>query len=444
MIKQSKIKKFFKNKKTIVAIVVLLALVFVSQSLVLAYSNKIIPKTFVGNQAIGGMSADRARQLVFSNINQVNSISIVVDNGESQVITAPELGIQYDVDKTVDEAFSLGKKNSWFAQVAIHFKSLFLANKINPILIIDQEKLQKTLTDKIYKKYESDAQEVDLDIKQGVVSIIPGAAGLILDKAELESSIINRFQKFSQDTISLKRSPFEPKFTADDAKFAQQQAQNIISSNLVLTVNDQEYVVEPSQLGGWIKVAAVDKKDVLFDKAIKAGAIKAGELLLVDIEANKVATYVENLAKENINKEAKNSKVRFNEGKVEVFEPSANGIKVKEMATVEAIVEALREKSFSKNSAVIAIAYEQLEPKINENSLSNAGIKELIGRATTNYSTSPANRKHNISQGATSITGTILAPGEEFSAVESLGDVSAATGYLPELVISNNELERHR
>ena len=413
-----------------------------AEGLVLAYQNKILPKTSVGGQMVGGMSADMARKVLSEKMGEVQSVSVQVDESAIIAISKPELGVVYDLDKTTNEAFSLGKTGSWFRQVWLHFKSLFVGNKLHPALVVDEVVMQKSLTDKIYKQNESAAQEVDIKITQGQVSVVPGASGLVLDKELLKQSIFNRFQTFSQELISLKRSPFAPKFTVEDATFAKQQAERIISTNLVLSFKDEEFVVESAQLGGFIKVITVDKKDVLYDKAIKAGASKSNELLLVDIDAQKITTYVENLAKENINKDSSNAKVRFANNKVEVFEPSAKGIKVNNTATIEAITENLRERSLTGKDAKVAITYEEIEPKINENSLANAGIKELIGRAATSYRTSPTNRKHNIAQGAKSITGTILAPGEEFSAVEALGDVSAATGYLPELVISNNELER--
>ncbi|MBU4332454.1 VanW family protein, partial [Patescibacteria group bacterium] len=52
---------------------------------------------------------------------------------------------------------------------------------------------------------------------------------------------------------------------------------------------------------------------------------------------------------------------------------------------------------------------------------------------------SPTNRRHNIGVGANKLNGLLIAPDEEFSLVQTLGEVNAATGYLPELVIKGNE-----
>ncbi len=442
MRKRLKNKRILKNKKIIAVIIFLVVFFGFSQGLMMVYQNKIMPRTFVGGQKIGGMSANKAREIISFQASQVSDIKIQVENSEVISISKQELGVQYDIEETVKQAFSLGKTGNWFSQILLHAKSLFVANKIDPVLVVDEELLNLVLNEKVYKEHESAAQEVDLDITQGVVTIIPGESGLVLDKSNLEQQIEQRFTNFSNELIVVKRNPFAPKFEVEDAQFAKTQAEKIIQSNLVLTYKDAEFVIESAQLGGWVKTKAINKKDVLFNKAIKAGAVNKKELLLADIDNEQVATYVKALATENINKEPKNAKVRFAGDKVEVFEPSSNGVTVKEMETVEAIIDTLREKSFSHNDNKVAVTFEEIEPKINEGSLADSGIKELIGRAATDYATSPSNRKHNIAQGVKSISGTILAPNEEFSAVEALGDVSAATGYLPELVISNNELER--
>jgi len=94
------------------------------------------------------------------------------------------------------------------------------------------------------------------------------------------------------------------------------------------------------------------------------------------------------------------------------------------------------------NAYVKALAGEiNKDPEINSGMIGTLGIKELIGKAATDYSTSPENRKHNISVGANFLSGIIVKNGEEFSALKYLGNVDASQGYLPELVIQDNKLE---
>lgn len=63
------------------------------------------------------------------------------------------------------------------------------------------------------------------------------------------------------------------------------------------------------------------------------------------------------------------------------------------------------------------------------------GINELVGVGESNFSGSHNNRIVNITVGAAKYDGLIIQPGEEFSFNKNLGDVDAAHGFLPELVI---------
>jgi len=78
--------------------------------------------------------------------------------------------------------------------------------------------------------------------------------------------------------------------------------------------------------------------------------------------------------------------------------------------------------------------YEVL-PKVTTEGANNLGIKELIGRGSSNFVGSIQNRIHNISLAAKTLNGLLVTPNEEFSFNNALGDVSAKTGYKPAYVI---------
>ncbi len=63
------------------------------------------------------------------------------------------------------------------------------------------------------------------------------------------------------------------------------------------------------------------------------------------------------------------------------------------------------------------------------------GIDELVAVGESDFTGSPRNRVHNVTVGADKFDGIIVAPNEEFSFNENLGDVDGEHGFLPELVI---------
>jgi len=86
----------------------------------------------------------------------------------------------------------------------------------------------------------------------------------------------------------------------------------------------------------------------------------------------------------------------------------------------------------------IDLALEVTKPMVSNDTIDNLGIKELIGKGTTNFKKSPANRITNITVGSAIFNGALVKPGEVFSTTKTLGSVSAEKGFLPELVIKED------
>jgi vancomycin resistance protein YoaR len=63
---------------------------------------------------------------------------------------------------------------------------------------------------------------------------------------------------------------------------------------------------------------------------------------------------------------------------------------------------------------------------------------DVLARGESSFAGSPRNRIHNIKVATSKYDGLVLMAGEEFSFNQYLGNVDAANGYLPELVIKEN------
>lgn len=72
---------------------------------------------------------------------------------------------------------------------------------------------------------------------------------------------------------------------------------------------------------------------------------------------------------------------------------------------------------------------------INDPSLKEMGIKEVVTVGESNFAGSPLARRHNIAVGLSKFNGHIIPQGEVFSFNQVLGPVDASTGYKKELVI---------
>lgn len=72
-------------------------------------------------------------------------------------------------------------------------------------------------------------------------------------------------------------------------------------------------------------------------------------------------------------------------------------------------------------------------------SLKALGVTDLVGVGYSDFSGSPSNRIHNITEGINQFNGVLIQKDEEFSFMEHLSPVDAEHGFLPELVIKGDE-----
>ncbi len=124
-------------------------------------------------------------------------------------------------------------------------------------------------------------------------------------------------------------------------------------------------------------------------------------------------------------------------GKIIIATPEQTGQTLKKSESHDLLLRALR--SSSSPNIRIHLPTNVTQPKISGSDRERLGLHELVGEGHTSFSGSPKNRIYNIKRALQQFENVLIAPGEEFSFVDYLGEVDGEHGYLPELVIKNNE-----
>ncbi len=135
-----------------------------------------------------------------------------------------------------------------------------------------------------------------------------------------------------------------------------------------------------------------------------------------------------------------NAKFQFNPEtkKLTVIEDHAHGtvVDIRKSAHTIATILTKPQDQWPKS---IELSVMKDDTAITAQNVHTIGIKEKIGTGKSNFAGSPRNRIYNIGHAVKKFHGVLIAPDEEFSFVETLGDVDKSTGYKEELVIKNNE-----
>jgi len=160
----------------------------------------------------------------------------------------------------------------------------------------------------------------------------------------------------------------------------------------------------------------------------------SGSTTQLQLRPGAIYNYLNVYVSPKVNKLGQQSRFKSVDGNLHLISPGSKGTIVDGDKTSLAIRSALLA---GRSSAVVS--FKEQRPSIfSAGDFTKLSFPDLLARGETNFAGSPANRVHNIKVGTQRFDGLVIMPNEEFSFNNYLGEVTAANGYLPELVIKDN------
>lgn len=161
---------------------------------------------------------------------------------------------------------------------------------------------------------------------------------------------------------------------------------------------------------------------------------------IITMKTEVIDDELQNLASA-INVEPEDALFEFRENKVVSFRPSKSGKALDTDEAKKRILESIISYSLQEDlqspTITIELPVRIIQPKITTENSNNYGIKELLGKGTSTFRGSIPGRKHNVNLASIKMSGHLIAPGTEFSFNDTLGDVSASTGFQPAYIIKS-------
>lgn len=392
------------------------------------YANKVLPNQYLGSENLGGKNKASLSDEIKTKTDQIANSTITLtdsDQNKEYKINLVEIGLNYDSDGTTQELWSPGHSRNVFQAILEEIRAIFVKTKHYAVFSLNEESLEKKVS-QIATELDQPEKDYSIIYKNSQFELTPERAdGKKIDQVAVVNKVKNEIQNAKVENFSFALQVFHPQVDSTKAQAELDKANKIISAgNLTLKYDGQDFKVDIDTIGGFIS-SKTNKDDL--------------DLILNEDRTRK---YVQSLAT-GINVDSINAKLTIVNGKVTVFQNSVEGRTLDETQTVSDIGNALFSRIQSDTASIdpntINLKVATKKPDVSNSDINSLGISELVGTATTSFANSPANRIHNIQIGASTINGTLLGPGEEFSTLARLGTVDSSTGYLEELVIKDNK-----
>jgi vancomycin resistance protein YoaR len=401
------------------------------------YRDRVYPGVSVSNLNLGGKTLDQARETLSGETKKIETAGLVFQTGAKQVNIAATVAsfdadlsypaIAFDIEETLKNIFADRLNNSF---------TYYLLTKLQPkknkqVKInysLDEEKIKTQLL-AAFPELEIAASNAyfSLDgpsVKNDRLKSNPEKLGKEINYDQLFAEIRINLDRLRNAPLLIKTRTKYPEVRQSDLTGLEAEAKRIIGQdNLLLkftepgeaSSTEKIWTIKPERLITW--VSAQKNKNELS--------------LILDLE--KIKQYLRLNAAPEIDREAIMPRFEIKNGKVINWQTGTNGRRI---ALEENAAKISQEFLNGQKEIFLIIKEIRVETSNTNNDLD---IKEIIGTGHSNFSGSPENRRKNIRVGAAAVHGILIKPDEEFSLVKTLGEISAETGYFPELVIKGNK-----
>lgn len=413
-------------------IVLIAGAVFCGYTFQKKYDNKIYPHVYIDDLNLGGNSFEEARTKIGEKINTINQKGIEFSYDNQKTSITPSFSfkdtdfaypiITFDADATAKQAFLTGRDNNKLNNFFTIIKSFIFKKQIPLSFEMDQEKIREILSD-YFKKSEILASDATLQFAKDIEGkinffIAQESYGKVIDYETGINTLKENLNNLNFSPITLHSRSAYPQIYKSECLNIETEAEKIISqAPLTLKKGEDEWKMEAEGIANWFEINKID------------GAVK------IDLDNIKFREFLDKEISGKVERKVEEARFTIKDGKVSEFQAGQNGIEINITETAAKI----KSDFFAGATSTVEIITKEIKNNSRVSETNDLGIREIVGTGHSNFSGSPANRRHNIRNGAKTLSGVIIKPEEEFSLVNALGDVDKSTGYLPELVIKENK-----
>lgn len=407
------------NKKvSIVSISLLLLSGLGVAGYVLGFDQRILPHVRVGLVPVGGLTREAARERIQERLTRFQEDGVILDiEGKREIVRPEAVGLSVSPDALVDVAWRRGRTESFPERLGIWAMSPFVSYAVPTDVALERERLEDEMSI-LSEIIDQPRMDVRFDISGTKVGVrYDTKSGRVLDLQASADLVANAISLLDANPVRLTLSDDIPRALRDSASRAVQQAERMMSEPIIVTDGDYRSVIDRALIGSWI-VSGYE-----------------GDQLIPALNAREISRYVTEIA-EHTDVEPQQPRLDVVNGKVTNFTPPRSGRALEQDVTVARIMEILEARRDDRTlSEELSLPIKPVKPESEKIGSGHGGIIELIATATTPFTGSPNNRKSNIKNGVKFMSGVLIAPGQEFSTLKTLGRIDNTTGYLPELVI---------
>lgn len=405
------------NNPSFIASLSIAALAFLIIAAIFMYQLVYADRVYLGVSALGvDLGADtkaEARARLLARFDKYSRFPVTLRYaGKEWKATPAEIGLRFDVEKTVDAAFRVGREGNFLQRLGKQFAAWRGGTVVQPSFSLDSAR-QDSLLSKLARQIDQEMIDARVIVQPDLqVRIAPSQAGRKLNVDRTVALLERAFSALSTAPVDLVVEESQPRIVEAGAQEAKAVAEKMVSAPLALRYGDRSWTLQPKDIQGMVAFAPQDD-----------GSGKAK--LVASLDEGKLRNLITRIAGE-IDRKPQNARFDYGGGKLTVIRESRDGLKL----DVDAALTAAKSQS-ATDQRTVALPVAVIRPSVTAQDIDTlaASIREKIEEASTSYAGSIPERKHNVELAARRLHGVVVGPGEIFSFNDELGPSTIESGF---------------
>ncbi len=397
----------------------------------LAYWNRIYPGVRVAAVAVGGLPPDEAARRLRTAFPYPTAATLTLVYEDHTWTARPaELGFVVDALGTAQDAWAVGRTGPWWKRRAARWQAWWQGAEVPLRTVFSEPWALAYLQTQVAPLVERPGREAAVWLEGTQVRTRRGQPGLRLDVDTTLARLRVHLQAFSSGPVEVAVQTVPP--TIADPEPVARRARAALAGPLTLSLPADD----PQPAGPWVFPPEQVAPTL---RVVRTTDAQGRPTLDLTLDRDAWRPTLERIAAD-LAQTPVNARFTFDDatGQLVLLKPAVWGRRVDVEASLDALAQALAQ---GRRQVPLQVHYTP-PPVTDDATAADLGITQLVAEHTTYFYGSSPERIHNIQVAAARFHGYLVAPGQDFSMGEVLGDVSLDNGYAESLIIYGNRTIR--
>lgn len=389
------------------------------------YDHRIFPGVRILDVRLDGLTENEARIALNKAIDQElkDGLRFTYQGRDITVnaVTVPQAGpddardlIRYEIEDPITHSMKFGRTGNIFVDTLLRWRARIKPIAVPVEIAINEPGVREAIihaTEDIMMPPKEAQLTITWNAQTKSADIVATEAmnGRVIRFDPAFAKLKTQAERLRFSPITLTDTDTTPTLAKKDIEPLINQAKAWAESDLTLAYEGTSHPIGHDMLSTWIMATSVSGVPSL------------------TIDPNLFHTDIRALT--DIEQEGRRGTFTIENSIIIAFQAGTTGYLINDDASIQNIVRDIG------TSSTIPLVVTRQDASLSGEGPEQLGVKEIIGIGQSNFAGSPTNRRKNIELGVERVDGTLVAPGEEFSMLKTLGPVTAGNGWLPELVI---------